>query len=91
MSYSVSFIGTPEAIKRALDKTSAEMQGQSKAEFDAVKPALEIILDQQVNNGVIQLIANGHASFTVGEGVNPEKTYGTCHVEVKALGDLLVE
>ena len=41
MSFSVSFIGKPESIKRKLAETSAELTGQSKAEFDAVKPALE--------------------------------------------------
>ncbi len=86
MSFGVSFIGNPEAIKRKLDETSASLTGQSKEEFDAVKPALDTLLDQQVGNGVIQLNANGHASFTDGA-----KTYGNCTVEVKPLGGVLVE
>jgi hypothetical protein len=83
MSFSVYLIGKPEAIKRKLMETSAALTDQSKAEFDAVKPALETILDQQVGNGIIQLSANGHASFADGA-----KTYGNCSVEVKALGQL---
>src|SRR2546423_13126359 len=80
MSFSVQYIGKPDAIKRKLEDESARLTGQSKTEFDAVKPALDTILDQQVGNGVIHLSANGHASFA--DGV---KTYGNCQVEVKVL------
>lgn len=83
MSFSVSIIGMPEAIKRKLVEESERLTGQSKVEFDAVKPALDTILDQQVNNGVVHLSANGHATFTEGE-----KIYGSCGVEVKTLGQL---
>ncbi len=81
MSFSVTFIGKPDAIKRKLAEESASLTGQSKTEFDAVKPALDTILDQQVGNGVVQLNATGHATFT-----NGTKTYGNCHVDVKTLG-----
>lgn len=84
MSFSVSFIGKPEAIMRKLGEESERLTGQSKTEFDALKPALETILDQQVGNGVISLNANGHASFSHGA-----KTFGTCSVEVKTLGQLV--
>lgn len=84
MSWSVMLIGKPEAIKRALVENSERLTGQSKTEFDAVKPALDTILDQEVENGVIQLTANGHANVT--DGV---KTYGNCGVEVKVLGQLV--
>lgn len=84
MSFSISLIGKPEAIKRKLEEESQRLTDQSKEEFDAVKPALETILDQQVANGVIHLTANGHATFA--DGV---KTYGSCGVEVKTLGQLV--
>lgn len=85
MSYSVTFIGKPEAVKRALDKTSNELTGQSKEEFDAVKPALETIMDQQVGNGIIKLNAYGHANIADGK-----KTFGNCGVEIAPIG-MLVE
>ena len=95
MSFSVSFIGKPDAIKRKLEAESARLTDQSKAEFDAIKPALEAVLDQNVGNGVLQLNANGHASFTQREidGSAPPafevvKTYGSCSVEVKTLGQI---
>jgi hypothetical protein len=83
MSFSVTFVGKPEAIKRSLERHSAELTGQSKEEFDTVLPALETILDQNVGNGCVRLDANGHASFT--DGV---KTYGNCSVSVAVLGRL---
>ena len=86
MSFSVSCIGKPDAIKRQLAKESERLTGQSKTEFDAVKPALDTILDQQVENGLIQLHANGHATFTGGF-----KTYGNCQIDVKPLGAQLAE
>jgi hypothetical protein len=83
MSFSITVIGKPDAIKRKLAEESARLTAQSKIEFDAVKPALETILDQQVGNTAVLLNANGHASFT--DGV---KTSGQCTVEVKTLGQL---
>lgn len=73
MSWSVSYIGKPEAIKRKLVEESARLTGQSKEEFDSAKPALDNLLDQNLENGVVQLNAHGHATIT--DGV---KTYGNC-------------
>jgi hypothetical protein len=87
MSFSINRIGTPDAIKRSLDKLSGELTGLNKQEFDAIKPALETILDQQVANGVIHLDAGGHSSFSA----NGAKTFGTCSVTIKAPGALLAE
>jgi hypothetical protein len=83
MSFSVTFIGKPDAIKRKLAEESARFTDQSKIEFDALKPALDTILDQQVSNGVVHLTASGHATFK--DGV---KTYGNCSVEVRSLGQI---
>ena len=83
MSFSVRFVGKPEAIKRKLEEESNRLTDQSKAEFDAVKPALETILDQQIGGNVVSLNANGYATFASGV-----KTFGNCHVEVKQLGQL---
>jgi hypothetical protein len=86
MSFSVSYVGKPDAIKRKLAEDSDRLTDQSKVEFDAVKPALETILDQQVGNGLIHLSASGHATFT-----NGVKTYGNCNVDVKPLYGVLVD
>lgn len=89
MSFSVSFVGKPDALKRALAAESERLTGQSKEEFDAVKPAIETILDQNVNLGgdpsVFRVDANGHANFK--DGV---KQYGNCVVNVQRVG-ILVE
>ena len=86
MSFSVSYIGKPVAIKDKLAEESERLTGQSKEEFDAVRPAIETILDQQVGNGVIHVKANGHAQFA--DGV---KTYGNCSVDVNPLGAQFAE
>ena len=83
MSFSVTFVGKPEAVKRKLAEHSQVLRDQSKTEFDAIVPSLEMILDQNVGNGVVRLDANGHASFAEGT-----KTSGTCQVQVSVLGQL---
>lgn len=82
MSFSIALLGTPGGIKKKLDEESARLTGNSKAEFDAVKPAIEAILEQQVGNGLINIRANGHAIFD-GAGA---KTYGNCVVHVEPTG-----
>jgi len=83
MSFSISIIGKPEAVKRKLAEHSANLSDQSKAEFDAARPALEILLEQNVNNGVVLLNASGHAALR--DGV---KIFGNCTVELKVLGEI---
>lgn len=45
MSFSVSFFGKPDAVKRALARESERLTGVSKEEFDAVRPAIETVID----------------------------------------------
>lgn len=77
MSYSITVKGTPEEIKAKLTEQSATLTDQSKQEFDAVKPALDLILDQQQGNGLVLLEAYGHASFVEGQ-----RTFSNCRVNV---------
>ena len=79
MSFSLSTTGTPEEVKAAIQAESDRLTDQSKAEFDAIKLALETLVDQQVGNGAVTLSANGHASFN-GKGT---KTYGSVSVTIK--------
>ena len=57
MSYSVTFKGTPEEIKTKLAEESTRLTDQSKQEFDAVKPALETLLDSHQGDGLVLLEA----------------------------------
>lgn len=88
MSFSVSYIGTVRGLKAQLAKHSNELYDQSKAEFDAVLPAMNAILEQNVSSSpvVLQLEASGHASFDKGE-----KVYGSCSVNVRPLGYMCPE
>lgn len=83
MSFSITVVGRPDAIKRRLQAHSTELSGQSKEEFDATLPALETVLDQNVGGEVLRLEANGHASFYDGQ-----KTYGKVNVSVTTMGQL---
>ena len=90
MSFSISVIGTTEAIKRALAAESERLTDQSKEEFDAVKPAIETVLDQNVGDpAVFQVEANGHANFKDVDGVRT-KQYGSCAVNVRRIGILAI-
>jgi len=78
MSFSVTVKGTPADVKAKLLEESGRLTDQSKEEFDAILPAMNTILDQQVGVTSVTLEANGHASFAAGE-----KTYGQAQVSIK--------
>jgi hypothetical protein len=89
MSFYVSIVGKPDALKRQLAKEAETLSGQSREEFDAVRPALEAIIDQNVSDpsvagpSVLRVQANGHATF-----INGVKTSGQCTVHVESIGPL---
>lgn len=85
MSFHVSVVGSSEGIKKHLAEYSTRLDGQSKEEFDAARPALDILLDQNFGAGVVHLSVSGHAQFQLGK-----KTYGACSVELKNIGTLAV-
>lgn len=78
MSWSLSVIGTPDAVKRALADYSDALAGPSKQEFDEAKPALETLVGQNVGTQAVKLVASGHASF---EG--DQKTSGNCSAVIE--------
>lgn len=96
MSWGIAIIGRPEAVKRRLAEYAVTLVGQSKEEFEAVKPALDTLLDQNVANGAVLLEASGHASFaaptsTVDAAGTPVvvpglKVFGNCQVSLKVIG-----
>jgi hypothetical protein len=79
MSFSVTVTGTVEEIKAKLQEECSKLTAQSLSEFEAVKPALETILDQNVGQQRLSLEANGHAAFD-----GNTKTSGQCSVSIKA-------
>jgi hypothetical protein len=88
VSWSVSFIGTPKAVVKALEgyATHWAETDQSRLEYEAAKPHLIGLVQQNVGIvGAVVLHANGHASFAAGE-----KTYGTCYVSLATQGGSLV-
>lgn len=67
MSWSISVIGTPENVCKALDEESGKLTGQSKVEFDDALPHLKAIVAQNFASApyvcpLIDLEASGHGS-----------------------------
>lgn len=88
MSWSNSWMGKPSAIKAAIGRYAATLTGLSKEEFDAARPALETLLDQNSNiekEPIVALEANGHAYVKDGA-----RQYSACSVTLKQIG-ILVE
>lgn len=84
MSWSISFVGTPEKISEALIAHSDKVSGQSKQEFEEALPHLKALVESNTQ-GCFQVIANGHAQFTDGK-----KTYGYLNVKIEQLPGFLV-
>jgi hypothetical protein len=89
MSWSNSWIGKPAAIKAGLARYGKTLTEASQREFEAVRPALETLLDQNGNkegDPVLHLDASGH-----GYTVNGERQYSQCSVSLRTLGLLTEE
>lgn len=83
MSWSLTLVGTPDKFPKAFDDFSAGLTGDSKAEFDAARPALETLVGLNVNKATpqaVRLSANGHAYKN-----NGELAYSSCSVDLKPL------
>ena len=78
MSWSITVLGKPEAIIKALDEHSGTLTGQSKEEYDEAKPYLQGLVALAVGEGpMVKVIASGHALFKEGQ-----KTDGSIHVSI---------
>ena len=85
MSWSNSWIGTRTGIKNAIVKFSDQLSGMSKEEFDAAKPHLEALLDQNNSSDgdpVMILHASGHGYKS------NDKSYNNVTVDLKSVGKL---
>lgn len=89
MSWSCSFVGTPSSISKALDAHGEKLTGKCKMEFDAAKPAIQTLLNQNMdNNGpspALQLVA-----FGIGYWSNDILQRQSCTVKLEPLNGQLV-
>lgn len=84
MSWSNSWLGKVDGIKAAMDRYGEQLTGNSREEFEAAKPHLVGLLDQNTSVGsVLHLDANGHA-YTNQEG----QRIAQCSVTLKTIGML---
>lgn len=89
MSWSVSFIGTPEKICQALDAYSNQVSGYSKDEFERALPSLKTLVSEnfgQKNDPprALSLQASGH-----GTTVDNKPIYGYCQVKIENIGQIV--
>jgi len=85
MSWGISKVGKPEALKRAIDAAVEGYSGLSKEEFAKAAPHLKGLLDLAVPGVVTLLNASGHGHMAAGEFVPDNLS-----VEIRPLG-LLAE
>lgn len=86
MSWSFQGVGTPAALKAAIDVEGAKATGQSKEEYDQAAAHLKGLLDAANDASAVHVEASGSASF-----VNGARTYAYISVSIKQLGRLYVE
>lgn len=89
MSWSVSLIGNPDNIVKALEEESVRLEGTGncKTEFDAALPNLIGLVKQNYGNPnapFLKLVANGHG------WASGELSYGSCYVSIEQLLGKLV-
>jgi len=83
MSWSTSFVGKTDGIKAAMERYANTLTGNSREEFEAAKPHLVGLLDQNTSVSVLHLDANGHA-YTNQEG----QRIAQCSVKLSTIGVL---
>lgn len=87
MSWSISFIGTPENLVKAMEAYSEKLDVSSKEEYDAALPHLVGLVNQiynEENNLMVRVTANGHAYF------RGEKKYSYCNVNIEQIAGVVV-
>lgn len=102
MSWSISFIGTPENVCKAIDTYAKDWNpSQSKEEYEVAKPHLIALVQENLSPSIlISVEANGHATIETkvderdSEGTpiktHKEKIQGTCQVSIKQVYGVLV-
>lgn len=85
MSWSITFIGKPENVAKALEEQSAKLEGQSKVEYDSALPHFVALVKENFGDTppMIKINASGHGYASGGEQkqrqcvVSVELWYGT--------------
>lgn len=88
MSFHMSCTGTVGKIREQIEKESAQMTGRNKEEFDAIKPSLLNILDQNVPHQGSQIVLS-FAAFGSGTWDNDKKIACSCSVEIKPVPNFI--
>lgn len=84
MSWSWSGIGKPSKVKQAVGQYGETLTGMSKDEFDAVRPALDAVLDANTDDHAVSLSASGHG-WKEGDVLK----HSTCQIDLRNVGQLI--
>lgn len=81
MSWSITFIGKPENVAKALQDQSAKLEGQSKVEYDGALPHFIGLINENFgdNPPMLKINASGHGYAVNGEQKNRQCT---CAIEL---------
>lgn len=73
MSWSITIIGKPENVAKALEEQSAKLTGQSKVEYDDALPHFAALVNQNfgADPSLVRIIASGHGYAS--EGVQKQR------------------
>jgi hypothetical protein len=82
MSWAITKVGKPEALKRAIDASVEQYSGQSREEFAQAAPCLMGLLDMAPAASAISLNASGYGRTDPNGKFVPDGL----NVEIKVLG-----
>ena len=87
MSWSITFIGSPENVSKALHAQSEKMEGQSKKEYDSALPHMVGIVNENFGSDdpIVKITAAGHGYASDGE-----QKQRNCTVSVERIYGMLV-
>ena len=88
MSWSISFIGTPEKVVEALTAQSAQLSGESKKEYDSALPHLVGLVNENFGTLYpVKIMASGHGTTYTD---SPDKSQRQMSASIEAVYGLLV-
>jgi hypothetical protein len=81
MSWSITFVGKPENVAKALEDNAAKLSGQSKAEYEAALPHLVVLVKENFGQTPPMLKVTASGS---GYANSTEQLTRNCLVSIEA-------
>jgi hypothetical protein len=96
MSWSISIVGRPHAVKKALEAQAEKLIGQSREEYERALPHLIALVglnepSNELSKDAVEVVASGHANIRVGGDGIKTVDYSAAQVSIRRLGSMIVE